>query len=217
VLAALRATATPLPNSASEFGELDRLILIPTKRVQGFLHFYRKLPLFRECEDWQLLAYIAEGYRYVPILEQVRTAVFGREGMAKEPYTEYIPFSWTSANAMTNNYSCPQNSFVLMTISQINVSPFLSAYFFDFSSLVYSIRSTNFSIPWFEIMGRQLSLPFGTHWTKYSMLSTTTRILRISTVGMVLSLPWSDTFTNTSSLSSTILRSKMPPTTTSHI
>ncbi|KAJ7844422.1 Ent-kaurene synthase [Mycena olivaceomarginata] len=120
VLAALRATATPLPNSASEFGELDRLILIPTKRVQGFLHFYRKLPLFRECEDWQLLAYIAEGYLYIPILEQVRTAVFGREGMAKEPYTEYIPFSWTSANAMTNNYSCPQNSFVLMTISLIN-------------------------------------------------------------------------------------------------
>ncbi|KAF7375139.1 Ent-kaurene synthase [Mycena sanguinolenta] len=120
VLAALRATASPIPDSPSKFGELDRFILIPTKRVQGFLRFYRKLPLFRDCKDWQLLAYIAEGYLYIPILEEVRMSVFGREGMGEETYMEYIPFSWTSANSRTNNYSCPMNSFVCMTISLIN-------------------------------------------------------------------------------------------------
>ncbi|KAF7375158.1 Ent-kaurene synthase [Mycena sanguinolenta] len=112
-LAALRATAAPIPDS-SKSGELDRLILIPAKRVQGFLHFYRKLPLFQDCKDWQLLAYIAEGYLYIPILEDVRKAVFGREGMGEDRYMEYTPFSWTSASSRTNNYSCPQNSFVLM-------------------------------------------------------------------------------------------------------
>ncbi|KAJ6577338.1 hypothetical protein B0H19DRAFT_1119261 [Mycena capillaripes] len=120
VLAALHATATPVPNATSVFGELDRLILIPTKRVQGFLRFYRKMPLFNDCKEWQLLAYLAEGYLYIPILEEVRKTVFGREGMGKEPYTEYIPFSWTSANAMTKKYSCPQNCFVLMTVSLVN-------------------------------------------------------------------------------------------------
>ncbi|KAJ6468469.1 Ent-kaurene synthase [Mycena sanguinolenta] len=120
VLAALGATAAPIPDSSPKFGELDRLILIPTKRVQGFLHFYRKMPLFRDCKDWQLSAYIAEGYLYIPILEEVRKSVFGREGMGEEPYMEYIPFSWTSANSRTNNYSCPMSSFVLMTISLIN-------------------------------------------------------------------------------------------------
>ncbi|KIK57345.1 hypothetical protein GYMLUDRAFT_172842 [Collybiopsis luxurians FD-317 M1] len=117
ILAALRATACPIPDSTMVYGELDRLILIPVKRVAGFLRFYRKMPLFQECEDWQLLAYIAEGYLYMPILEEVRNSVFGREGMGKEPYIEYIPFSWTSANAMHKKYSCPQNCFVLMTIS----------------------------------------------------------------------------------------------------
>ncbi|KAJ7096213.1 hypothetical protein C8R44DRAFT_813352 [Mycena epipterygia] len=120
VLAALHATASHIPNSASVFGQLDRLILIPMKRVRGFLHFYRKMHLFRDCKDWQLLAYIAEGYLFVPILEEVRKNVFSREGMDKEQYTEYIPFSWTSANAMHKKYSCPQNCFVLMTISLVN-------------------------------------------------------------------------------------------------
>ncbi|KAJ7213162.1 Ent-kaurene synthase [Mycena pura] len=121
VLAALQATASPIPTSAeSVVGELDRLILIPVKRVWGFLHFYRKMSLFSECQEWQLLAYIAEGYLFLPILEEVRKTVFSREGMDHEPYTEYIPFSWTSANAMQKKYSCPQNCFVLMTISLVN-------------------------------------------------------------------------------------------------
>ncbi|KAJ7671648.1 Ent-kaurene synthase [Mycena polygramma] len=120
VLAALRATAAPIPDSTSAFGELDRLILIPIKRVQGFLHFYRKMPLMQDCKEWQLLSYIAEGYLYIPILEEVRKTVFGREGMGKEPYTEYIPFTWTCANAMTKKYSCPQNCFVLMTGSLVH-------------------------------------------------------------------------------------------------
>ena len=53
------------------------------------------MPLFRDCKEWQLLAYIAEGYLYIPILEQVRKTVFGREGMGKEPYTE---LNWTTGN-----------------------------------------------------------------------------------------------------------------------
>ncbi|KAF8218196.1 hypothetical protein K438DRAFT_1747410 [Mycena galopus ATCC 62051] len=120
VLAALRATATPIPNSASGFGEIDHLILIPAKKVQGFLRFYRKMLVFQDCKDWQLLAYIAEGYLYIPNLEEAREAILGREGMGKDAYTEYIPFGWTSASAMTNSYLCPQISFVLMTISLLN-------------------------------------------------------------------------------------------------
>ncbi|KAF7375156.1 Ent-kaurene synthase [Mycena sanguinolenta] len=119
VLAALRATAVPIPDSSSKSGELDRLILIPTKRVQGFFHFYRKMPSFQDCKDWQLLAYIAEGYLYIPVLEEVRRAVFSREGMGEDRYIEYIPFTWASANSRTNNYSCPQNSYVLMTVCLI--------------------------------------------------------------------------------------------------
>ncbi|KAJ7650649.1 Ent-kaurene synthase [Roridomyces roridus] len=120
VISALNVSAAPIPDSSSTYGHLDRLIFIPVKKVQGFSHFYGKMPLFRDCADWQLLAYIAEGYLYLPILEEVSKAVFKREGMDKEPYTEYIPFSWTAANAMRKKYSCPQNLFVLMTISLVN-------------------------------------------------------------------------------------------------
>jgi hypothetical protein len=121
VLAALHATRVPVAQPVVTFGEISRLILIPTKKVQGFLNFYRKMPLYRDCQTWQLLAYIAEGCLYVPILEEVRKTVFGREGMGKEEYTEYIPFTWTSANAIQKKYSSPQNCFVLMTVSLVNV------------------------------------------------------------------------------------------------
>ncbi|KAF8207213.1 hypothetical protein K438DRAFT_1931249 [Mycena galopus ATCC 62051] len=101
-------TATPVPNSVSKFGELDRLILIPTKKGAGISAFLQ--------QD----AFVPGLQRLVASGVHRGRAVFGREGMGKEPYTEYIPFSWTSANSMTKNYSCPQNSFVLMTIGLIN-------------------------------------------------------------------------------------------------
>jgi hypothetical protein len=122
ILAALRASSASVPESTVNFiGRLAGLISIPTERIQSLLRFYRKMPLFCDCKDWQLLAYISEGYLYVPILDDVRRSVFGREGMGKDQYTEYIPFSWTSANAMHKKYSSPQNCFVLMTISLVNV------------------------------------------------------------------------------------------------
>jgi hypothetical protein len=121
VLAALYATREPVAQPVVAFGEISRLILIPAKKVQSFLNFYRKMPLYRDCQTWQLLAYIVEGYLYVPILEEVRKTVFGREGMDKEVYPEYIPFTWTAANARLKKYSSPQNCFVLMTVSLVNV------------------------------------------------------------------------------------------------
>jgi len=121
VLAALCATRAPVPKPTVISGEISRLILIPTKRIENFLKFYRKIPLFRDCQPWQLVAYISEGYLYLPILHDVRKTVFGREGMDEDQYTEYIPFSWTSANAMLKRYSSPQNCFVLMTVSLLNV------------------------------------------------------------------------------------------------
>ncbi|KAF8130949.1 hypothetical protein K438DRAFT_1643310 [Mycena galopus ATCC 62051] len=118
ILAALHATVAPIPNSASVFGELDRLIHIPTKRAQEFMHLSRQLPLLGDCKDWQLLAYAAEGFLYIPMLDEVRGIGFGRESerVEKGPY-EYIPVSWTTANAMTKKYSSPRNCFVLMVIS----------------------------------------------------------------------------------------------------
>ncbi|KAJ6538111.1 hypothetical protein B0H19DRAFT_1270474 [Mycena capillaripes] len=120
ILAALHATLAPVLNSASVFGELGRLIFIPTKRVQEFLHLYRQLPLLGDCKDWQLLAYAAEGFLYIPMLDEVRGTGFGRdsERVEKGPY-EYIPVTWTSANAMTKRYSSPRRCFVLMAISVI--------------------------------------------------------------------------------------------------
>jgi len=122
VLAALYSTTSKIRGYPPVMtGELERLILIPTRKVYKFLRFYRKMPMYRNCKDWQLLAYIAEGYLYLPMLLDVSKQVWGREGMGKPNYMEAVPYTWTSGNAMTKQYSCPQNVFVCMTISLINV------------------------------------------------------------------------------------------------
>ena len=114
VLASLYATSIPVPGySPSVTGEIDRLILIPAQKVHHFLRFYRKLPLYRECEDWQLLAYIAEGYLYLPAMIDLSKSELGRTTVPR--HLECTTFAWTSANRLAKRYSSPQNCFFAMT------------------------------------------------------------------------------------------------------
>ena len=120
VFAALYATSTPVPGySPSMTGEIDRLVLIPTQKANHFLHFYRKLPIYRECKDWQLLAYIAEGYLYLPALIDVSKSELGRTTVPR--HMVVTPFAWTSANRLAKRYSSPQNCFFGMTFTVVLV------------------------------------------------------------------------------------------------
>jgi len=114
VLAALYATSEPVPGySPSTTGEINRLVLVPTQKVNHFLHFYRKLPPHRECKDWQLLAYIAEGYLYLPALLDLCKSELGRTTVPR--HLECTTFAWTSANKLAKRYSSPQNCFFAMS------------------------------------------------------------------------------------------------------
>lgn len=122
VLTALHSTTSPLSGYPSSLvGELDQCIVIPVENCRYFQRFYRKMPMFQDLKEWQLLAYVAEGYLYNPILVDVSKSLFGREGVGKAPYMEYIAATWTIANGMLKRYSSPQNCFACMTISIINV------------------------------------------------------------------------------------------------
>jgi len=126
VLAALYATSVPvLGYSPSMTREIDRLVLVPTQKVNHFLRFYRKLPIYRECKDWQLLAYIAEGYLYLPALIDLSKSELGRTTVPR--HLECTAFAWASANRLTNRYSSPQNCFFAMTLIGVvvrHLSPF---------------------------------------------------------------------------------------------
>ena len=129
VLAALYATSGPVPgHSPPMTGEIDRLVLVPTEKVNHFLQFYRKLPFYRECKDWQLLGYIVEGYLYLPALIDLSKSELGRTA-AVPRHLECTPFAWTSANRLAKRYSSPQNCFFGMTFIVLIVRcpfPFLS-------------------------------------------------------------------------------------------
>ena len=88
-------------------GEIDRLVRVPTQKVNHFLRFYRKLPIYRECKDWQLLEYIAEGYLYLPTLIDLSKSELGRKTVPR--HLECAPFAWTSANRLAKRYSSLQN------------------------------------------------------------------------------------------------------------
>jgi len=120
VLAALHATCGPLRGYPSTTGEIDRLVFVPIQKVNTSLRFYRKLPIYKDLKDWQLLAYLAEGFLYLPTLLEL--SIFGREGMTPQHYAENTTFAWTIANSSTKQYSSPEVVFLCMSISHIHVS-----------------------------------------------------------------------------------------------
>ena len=119
VLAALHATYGPLHGYSSTGGEIDRVISVPSQKVNTSLRFYRKLPIYKDLKDWQLLAYLSEGFLYLPnLLEQ---SIFGREGMTPQRYAENTTFAWSIANSLTKQYSSPEVVFFCMSISHVHV------------------------------------------------------------------------------------------------
>ena len=87
---------------------------IPLDRVNSFATFYSQLRMFKSIESWQLVAYLIEGYLFVPELINLRLNLFDRKGMKKDSYFEYIPFSWAASNNMGQLYWSAQTLFDMM-------------------------------------------------------------------------------------------------------
>jgi len=127
VLAARYATSVPVPGySPSMTGEIERLVLVPTQKVNYFVRFYRGLPTYRDCKDWQLRAYVAESHLYLPALLAMSKSELGRVDMAR--HLRYTSFACTSANLMlTKGYCSLENCFLGMSLTALIVRHLLLA------------------------------------------------------------------------------------------
>lgn len=77
--------------------------IVAPKKLEGFAHFFGRLPLFSKEPLWRLRSSIVEGYMLLPNLrrEVERSSIFPRaanEDGKSAKYLEYIPLTWTTSN-----------------------------------------------------------------------------------------------------------------------
>jgi hypothetical protein len=91
-----------------------------TARAQKLIKFFSKLPLYSSLPSWVMKLSYLEAALFEPKLRELRLNIFPRAGMAEDKYFEYIPLTWTAANA--SNASHVSNSFLheMMVISFLN-------------------------------------------------------------------------------------------------
>lgn len=115
VLAALN---TPVPQFLLG-PRVSALVNIPSKRLNSFVKFYAKLPMFEGVDTWKIKAWLMEGYLFLPDLERMRMGVFSR-AIDDDKYFEYLPFSWTGPSGLEKINAGAQTLFDMMMISMVN-------------------------------------------------------------------------------------------------
>lgn len=116
VLAALNAPKRPLMESH----RINRLVNIDYKGMTKFADLLQKTPLLSSQPRWLIVASWIEGHLFLPMLEEVRRAVFTRAGMTKDRYLTWIPVMWTLANNTSGCHLSARLLFDMMRVSVLN-------------------------------------------------------------------------------------------------
>ena len=120
---------------------------IPTESIEKFAQFYSQLRMFKGVKIWQIKAYLIEGYLFILDLIKVRSQIFDRKGLKEDSYFEYIPFSWTASNNMSELYFSAQTIFDMM--ANILIS-FQIDEFFDICVQEHGVHSLAHIRSWIE-------------------------------------------------------------------
>ncbi|KKY15986.1 putative ent-kaurene synthase [Diplodia seriata] len=89
-------------------------------KLDGYVDFYRRTPLFSGVPRWQLRASILEASLFLPLLRERHLDVFPREGLEEERYLELIPFTWTGCNNRCGTFASASFLYEMMVISLLN-------------------------------------------------------------------------------------------------
>ncbi|KAL1626218.1 hypothetical protein SLS54_003053 [Diplodia seriata] len=89
-------------------------------KLDGYVDFYRRTPLFSGVPRWQLRASILEASLFLPLLRERHLDVFPREGLEEERYLELIPFTWTGCNNRCGTFASASLLYEMMVISLLN-------------------------------------------------------------------------------------------------
>ena len=111
------------PMADSLWGKaVSDLTTVPLKAVEGFLHFFSRLPLFQSSQDskWKLRSSLIEGYLFLPQLKRISRDIFPRDKMAEDKYLEYIPLTWTTKNNLQATSLSARFLQEMMVISMLN-------------------------------------------------------------------------------------------------
>ncbi|KJZ70866.1 hypothetical protein HIM_09731 [Hirsutella minnesotensis 3608] len=109
--------ATPLTFHLGD--SVSRFRKVSTCRVDHFVNFFARLPLFSKEPSWRLRASIVEGLMFVPELERAALN-HGLPYRQQGTYLEYIPLTWTTCNNAAN-FGLPTDIVVkMMVISMLN-------------------------------------------------------------------------------------------------
>ncbi|KAL9122767.1 MAG: hypothetical protein Q9187_000684 [Circinaria calcarea] len=117
----LAAMNAPMADDMWGNAVLD-LTSVPLKSVEGFLHFFSRLPLFQtpEKSKWKLRSLLIEGYLFLPRLKRISRDIFPRYKMTEDKYLEYIPLTWTTTNRLQETPLSANFLEEMMEISMLN-------------------------------------------------------------------------------------------------
>lgn len=75
---------------------------LSTEKLDKFTKFFTTLPLFKDVNEWRIRAWLIEGCLFMPELSNWRFEIFSGQGMNKDKYLDYIPFSFSAPMRLMN-------------------------------------------------------------------------------------------------------------------
>ena len=99
---------------------VSTLAPLPIPKINRFWRFFSRLPLFSAQPEWKLQLSIAEGYLYLPRLQNIQSEVFPSRQGADDKYLEYLPLTWTTCNSLKDVFLPPKLLWEMIVISMLN-------------------------------------------------------------------------------------------------
>ncbi|OJD36443.1 ent-kaurene synthase [Diplodia corticola] len=118
-LAALKASA-PQTAATTVGHDLASSSAAANAKLDKYVDFYRRTPLFSGVPRWQLRASVLEASLFLPLLRARHLDVFPRDGLEEERYLELIPFTWTGCNNRAGTFASASFLYDMMIVSLLN-------------------------------------------------------------------------------------------------
>lgn len=100
---------------------LRGLLKLDYEELAMFTSLFQKVPMLASQPRWLIHASWIEGQLFLPMLHEIRQAVFSRTGMTKDKYVAWIPIMWTLAN---NTNGCDISARLLFDMMRVSVLNF---------------------------------------------------------------------------------------------
>ena len=82
--------------------------------------FFSPIAMFSQLQEWELMALALESDHYKRQLEFVRLEVFPRDGLSKDKYLDYIPFTWIACSSLESTQVSNHILWEMMLVSMLN-------------------------------------------------------------------------------------------------